>query len=32
MVWDSWDQKDITYTIDIMKKYGKKVLFYLEKD
>lgn len=32
LVWDNWDQKDITYTLDIMKKYGKKILFYIEKD
>jgi hypothetical protein len=32
MVWNGWDQKDITYTIDILKKYGKNVLLYIEKD
>jgi hypothetical protein len=32
MVWNGWDQKDIIYTIDILKKYGRNVLLYLEKD
>lgn len=32
LVWNGWDQKDISYTIEILKKYGKKILFYTEKD
>lgn len=32
MVWNGWDQKDITYTIDILKKYGQNVMLYIEKD
>jgi len=32
LVWNGWDQKDTTYTIDILKRYGKKILFYTEKD
>ena len=32
LVWDNWEQADISYTIDIIKRYGRKVLLYLEKD
>jgi len=31
-VWNGWDQKDILYTVDVMKKYGRNLLFYYEKD
>lgn len=29
LVWDGWDQKDISYTVDILQKYGKKIMLYL---
>ena len=28
LVWNGWDQKDILYTVDVMKKYGRNILFY----
>lgn len=31
-MWNGWDQKDILYTVDVMKKYGRNLLFYYEKD
>ena len=32
LVWDGWEQSDISYTLDIMKRYARKILFYIEKD
>jgi hypothetical protein len=28
IVWNNWDQKDICYTLEVMKQYGSNVLFY----
>lgn len=32
LVWDGWEQLDICYTLDIMRRYGRRVMLYLEKD
>ena len=32
LVWNGWEHKDIAYTIDIMKLYGKNILFYTQTD
>lgn len=28
VVWNNWDQRDICYTLEVMKQYGSNVLFY----
>ena len=32
LVWDGWEQADISYALDIMRRYGRRVMFYVEKD
>jgi hypothetical protein len=32
LVWNGWDQKDILYTVEVMKRYGRNIMFYTEKD
>lgn len=29
LVWNGWDQKDVTYTVDILRKYGQNVMLYV---
>ena len=28
VVWNGWDMKDISYTVEVMKKYGRNIMFY----